>query len=181
MRKFACVGSHGVGKTTLAIKLASECKKSGINIFLLQEQVRFSPFGLNEEMVPETSLWASHYQIAAELEAEARKFDYLIADRSPYDTFLYSKYYGLTHPFMAKARQAAFDWLQSYDKIIWVRPNMPLELDRVRGADRRYQEKIDILFDQFFSTLSEIPKEIIWTTDIFQDKSSHLSLGEWLS
>lgn len=181
MDKYVCVGTHGGGKTTLTYQISTDLKRKGSNVYLLQEKVRHSPFPINDKMKPETSIWASSSHIAEELTAQARGFDALVADRSPYDTFLYAKHFGLDHPSMGASRKLAFNWFQSYKKIIWVRPDQPIQEDGIRSTDLRFQEKIDALFEQFFDTFPEIPKEIIWTSEIFL-ASTHSSLdGSLLS
>lgn len=177
MEKYVCVGSHGAGKTTLSYLLASEYKKQGKNTYLVQERVRLSPFPLNEKMVPETSLWAATSQINEELMALSKNYDTLIADRSPYDTFLYSNYFKLDHPALESLRKAAFKWLQSYKKIFWVRPDVPIQDDGIRSTIPIFQKQMDLLFDQFFETFKEIPKRTIWTSEIFQLSSDPMWLG----
>ena len=47
--KVAFIGTHGVGKTTLAYGLAMRLKQLGANVGFLEEVARRCPFPINEE------------------------------------------------------------------------------------------------------------------------------------
>jgi len=86
--KLALIGTHGVGKTTLAYETCSLLKKSGANVELVTEVARQSPFPVNEATTLEGQLWILHAQIAAELEA-ARRAPQVICDRAVLDNYCY--------------------------------------------------------------------------------------------
>jgi thymidylate kinase len=180
MKKYACIGTHGVGKTTLSFLLASELKRRGENIYLLQEKVRKSPFPINGKMEAETALWACTSHIEEELNAQAKGFSVLISDRSPYDTFIYSTYFGLSHPLLKCLKECALNWLSTYDKIFWVRGDMPLKGDGIRSEDLKFQQQIDLLFNEFLNETNLI-KDIIWTSRIYHNESCHSLAGSLLS
>ena len=46
--KIALIGTHGVGKTTLAYEICSLLKRSGKNVELVTEMARRSPFPVND-------------------------------------------------------------------------------------------------------------------------------------
>ena len=62
--KLALIGTHGVGKTTLAYEVCSLLKKSHHNVELVAEVARQSPFPVNAETTLEGQLWILHTQIA---------------------------------------------------------------------------------------------------------------------
>jgi broad-specificity NMP kinase len=82
--KLALIGTHGVGKTTLAYETCSLLKKADYNVELVTEVARRSPLPVNEATTLEGQLWILHAQIAAEIEAAARA-PHVICDRSALD------------------------------------------------------------------------------------------------
>ncbi|HLE36227.1 MAG TPA: AAA family ATPase, partial [Candidatus Acidoferrales bacterium] len=86
--KLALIGTHGVGKTTLAYETCSLLKKADHNVELVTEVARRSPFPVNEATTLESQLWILHGQIAAELDAAARA-PHVICDRSVLDNYCY--------------------------------------------------------------------------------------------
>jgi len=67
--KLALIGTHGVGKTTLAYEICSLLKKADHNVELVTEVARRSPYAVNEGATLEGQLWILHTQISQELEA----------------------------------------------------------------------------------------------------------------
>ena len=86
--KLALIGTHGVGKTTLAYEICSLLKKADHNVELVTEVVRRTPFPANEGSTVEDQLWILHTQIARELDASSRA-EHLICDRSVLDNYCY--------------------------------------------------------------------------------------------
>src|SRR5512145_1893549 len=70
--KLALIGTHGVGKTTLAYDICALRKKQGQNVELVTEVARRCPFPVNEGTTLEAQLWILHTQIADELAAGQR-------------------------------------------------------------------------------------------------------------
>jgi nicotinamide riboside kinase len=168
MKKIACIGSHSTGKTTLTFQLAEQSKRVGENPYIISERVRFSPFQINSGMTIETSFWASCSQIARELETAQRGFSLLICDRTPYDTFLYAKYFKLDSPLMPQFESMAKSWLQTYDEIYFVRPgkdHIALE-DGVRSTDKEFIHGVDTLFAEFVDSTG-LKVKTIYTDEVF--------------
>jgi adenylate kinase family enzyme len=67
----ACAGSHGVGKTTLCVDLAAQCKRLDLAVELVKEVARRCPLPINEETTLDAQAWILHTQIAEELAAAA--------------------------------------------------------------------------------------------------------------
>src|SRR6202451_4620084 len=114
--KLALIGTHGVGKTTLADELCSLLKKSQHNVELVTEVARHSPFPVNAATTIEGQLWILHAQIAAELDA-GRRAPQVIADRSVLDNYCY-----LVNKF---GRQPQLEpwlgwWMDTYDVLVGV-------------------------------------------------------------
>ena len=137
--KLALIGTHGVGKTTLAFELCSLLKKSHHNVELVTEVARQSPFPVNAATTLEGQLWILHAQIAAELDA-ARRAPHVIADRSVLDNYCYlvNKFGRQPHlePWLAW-------WMNSYSLLIGVPPgDSEIPADGFRSEDRAFQQRI---------------------------------------
>ena len=68
--KLALIGTHGVGKTTLAYEICSLLKKAAHNVELVTEVAQRSPFPINEVTTLDGQLWILHAQIAKELDLD---------------------------------------------------------------------------------------------------------------
>jgi len=142
--KIALIGTHGVGKTTLAYEICSLLKRSGKNVELVTEVARRSPFPVNDATTLEGQLWILHAQIAAELEA-AQRAPYVICDRAVIDNYCY-----LVNKCGRQPNLEAWleRWLGTYDLLIGV-PILEAEIppDGFRSEDRQFQRRIHELLD----------------------------------
>ena len=150
-KKIGIMGSHSAGKSTLSFDIACRLKKLGLNVGVVQETVRYSPFPYNDKMQPETALWAYHAQICKELEYSTRGFDYIISDRTAADTFIYAKYFDLfkSEPRLESCKRMAINWLSTYDNIIFIRSNSNIVADGMRSTDQYFRDQVDSLFEDF--------------------------------
>jgi thymidylate kinase len=147
--KLALIGTHGVGKTTLAFETCSLLKKADYNVELVTEVARQSPFPVNAATTLEGQLWILHAQIAAELEA-ARRAPHVICDRSVLDNYCY-----LVNKF---GRQPQLEpwltwWMDSYAILIGV-PTLSdgITPDGFRSEDRVFQQQIENILNDLLST-----------------------------
>lgn len=137
--KLALVGTHGVGKTTLAYDICSRVKKAGQHVELVAEVARESPFPVNAATTLEGQLWILHAQIAAELDA-ARRAPHVVCDRSVLDNYCY-----LVNKF---GRQRHLEswlawWMGTYSLLVGVPPTeASIQPDGFRSADRSFQQAI---------------------------------------
>jgi len=137
--KLALIGTHGVGKTTLAFEVCALLKKAGRHVELVTEVARRSPFPVNAATTLEGQLWILHSQIAAELEA-ARHAGTVIADRSVLDNYCY-----LVNKF---GRQPALEpwlasWMNTYRHLVGVPPSTDgIQPDGFRSDDTAFQKRI---------------------------------------
>lgn len=181
MIKIACIGTHGIGKSTFCYELAHYYKSQRLNVYLIHENVRFSPFPINDKMIAETAIWAYSTQVAKELECIPRKVDAIICDRSAYDTFIYAQHYNLTSKCMKYFETCAISWLESYDHFFFVRPDNQYDLfdDGVRSVDKTYQLAIDQRFESLVKRFRKKDYTEISSNDIFNgDKKRWMhSLG----
>jgi uncharacterized protein YegL len=149
--KLALIGTHGVGKTTLAYEICSLLKKADHNVELVTEVARRSPFPVNEATTLEGQLWILHAQIAAELDAASRA-PHVVCDRSALDNYCY-----LVNKF---GRQPQLEnwlewWMETYSVLIAVPPlsgNIPA--DGFRSENLEFQQRIHELLGEL---LVELP------------------------
>jgi thymidylate kinase len=149
--KLALIGTHGVGKTTLAYEICSLLKKAHYNVELVTEVARRSPFPVNAATTLEGQLWILHAQIAAELDA-ARSAPHVITDRAVLDNYCY-----LVNKF---GRQTQLEswlawWMDTYSMLIGVPPvEVDIPADGFRSEDRGFQQRIH---DQLIELLASAP------------------------
>ena len=159
--KLALIGTHGVGKTTLAFEVCALLKKAGRHVELVTEVARRSPFPVNAATTLEGQLWILHSQIAAELEA-ARHAGTVIADRSVLDNYCY-----LVNKF---GRQPALEpwlasWMNTYTHLIGVPPSADgIQPDGFRSDDTAFQKRIHELLTELLAAppFHEITPHILW-------------------
>lgn len=170
--KLALIGTHGVGKTTLAYEICSRMKKAGENVELVAEVARRSPFPVNAATTLEGQLWILHAQIAAELDA-SRNAANVVCDRSVLDNYCY-----LVNKF---GRQPQLEvwlawWMQTYDLLAGV-PLSEAEIqpDGFRSEDRVFQRRIHELLKELLddSAFAGVRKRVIWL-----DERERLAWGE---
>jgi hypothetical protein len=146
--KLALIGTHGVGKTTLAYEICSLLKKADHNVELVTEVARRSPFPINEGTTIEGQLWILHAQIAKELDAASRA-QHLICDRSVLDNYCY-----LVNKF---GRQTQLEhwlnwWMESYSLLVYVPPMADgIPPDGFRSENLEFQERIHDLIGEMLS------------------------------
>ena len=159
--KLALIGTHGVGKTTLAYEVCSLLKKAHYNVELVTEVARQSPFPVNAETTLSGQLWILHAQIAAELEASLRA-PMVITDRAVLDNYCY-----LVNKFSRQPNLEAWLawWMASYSLLVGVPPvEEAIPRDGFRSEDRAFQLRIhDLLIELLASApFNSLPSPVIW-------------------
>jgi hypothetical protein len=159
--KLALIGTHGVGKTTLAFEVCALLKKAGRHVELVTEVARRSPFPVNAATTLEGQLWILHSQIAAELEA-SRHAGTVIADRSVLDNYCY-----LVNKF---GRQPALEpwlasWMNTYTHLVGVPPSSDgIQPDGFRSDDTTFQKRIHELLLELLAAppFRETTRHVLW-------------------
>jgi hypothetical protein len=159
--KLALIGTHGVGKTTLAYEVCSLLKKADHNVELVTEVVRRSPFPVNEGTTLEGQLWVLHTQIARELDASSRA-PHLVCDRSALDGYCY-----LVNKF---GRQTQLEqwlgwWMETYSLLVCVPPMADgIPPDGFRSENLEFQERIHDLIEEMLSDspFSGLHDRVLW-------------------
>jgi thymidylate kinase len=147
--KIAFIGTHGVGKTTLAYELCNELKKQSLDVGFIDEIARRCPFPINESTSLEAQTWILSTTIARELEL-AKIYPNVICDRSVLDNYVY-----LQHKFgnIRELHALASYWVRTYDLLFKVPfTRKYLRPDGVRSVDFDFQEGIE---EELLSLLKE--------------------------
>jgi len=158
--KLALIGTHGVGKTTLAFEICSLLKKADYNVELVTEVARRSPFPVNEATTLEGQLWILHAQIAAELDAS--RAPNVICDRAVLDNYCY-----LVNKFGRQQRleQWLEWWMQSYTLLVGVPPLADgIPPDGFRSENLEFQHRIHELIEEMLETpqFAKVRERVIW-------------------
>ena len=158
--KLALIGTHGVGKTTLAFEICSLLKKADYNVELVTEVARRSPFPVNEATTLEGQLWILHQQIAAEL--DAARAAHVICDRSVLDNYCY-----LINKFGRQQRIESWLewWMQSYTLLVGVPPLADgIPPDGFRSENLEFQQKIHERIEEMLETppFSSLHGRVVW-------------------
>ena len=147
--KLALIGTHGVGKTTLAYEICSLLKKAEQNVEIVTEVARRSPYPVNAATTLEGQLWILHAQIVAELEASHRA-PHVVTDRSVLDNYCY-----LVNKF---GRQPQLEpwlawWMDTYSLLVGIPPvENGIQSDGFRSEDRAFQMRIHSLLLELLSS-----------------------------
>ena len=151
MQKICCIGTHGSGKTTLCYQQAAYYKLNGKNVKLINETARSCPFPINHQFNSYSAMWIIHTHIQKELEAFAKQADIIICDRSPIDTVMYAIVSGcIAGHLMKNLCVMADDWMETYDKIYYVRPDGNNAIpDGIRSTDESFRKRIEDAFDDW--------------------------------
>lgn len=152
MIKVALVGTHGVGKTTVAFELAGVLKRRGKTVELLTEIARECPLPLNEKASPEAYQWIIGRQIQLEIEKSLRA-EILVCDRSALDNLAYYvRRYGASGHEADALKAYCRSWMQTYNLLIRLPITHPIAPDGFRATDENFQREIDTLCDELFES-----------------------------
>lgn len=154
--KIGVLGSHGVGKTTLALDLAQQLQKMGrYSVTVLTELARECPYPLGVNQIPEATNWLISRQISRELELQ-RHSTVLVCDRTSVDSLCYTRASGHLLDENVLLVQGALQWLKTYDLLVWIRPSGHLVDDGYRMLDHGFRQQVDDCFEEL---LASFPKE----------------------
>jgi nicotinamide riboside kinase len=149
--KVALIGTHGTGKTTLALQLTAELKKLGKNAGFLGELAGKCPLPINENTTREAQKWIIYNQYVKEIE-EGIKFPVLVCDRSILDGYIYYHYwFGKENSLEEVIKEE----IKSYDFLFRVPINRSyLKKDGIRSIDQKFQEEINEKCDYLLKKFS---------------------------
>jgi nicotinamide riboside kinase len=165
--KIGIIGSFSTGKTTLVTELANILKKSGRTVGVVDEVARRCPLPIDKTQSLQASLWILNTTINDEILSEHNN-ELTITDRSAFDVWAYVKYNfsnkNKDSRLMSLIESTIRFWLPTYDFLFYahIDPELEIEADGVRIADRVYQKEIDRLLreslDYFMCKVIDLPR-----------------------
>ena len=178
MKKIAFIGTHGVGKTTLAHELVALLKIKGIDADFLGEIARSCPFPINENASKKAQLWIIFNQIVQELEKE-EKSEILVCDRSVLDNYCYYIYLFGESKIL---EPLVLNHVKTY-KYLFKIPirNGFLNKDKARSVNPEFQRKIDEIMDNLlkkFNIKYIDCKNIIENSEIIEEVIKKVGVEE---
>lgn len=157
--KLAFIGTHGIGKTTLAHDLYVKLKKSSKHVLVLEEVAGTCPLPINHETSQQSQEWIIFTQLTREIELEHRlrkskskDCGILVCDRSVLDDYTYYVN-ALGHD--AILRQLVERKISEYALLFKVPINPAYrDEDGIRSVDVEFQMKIDQKMDELIKEMN---------------------------
>jgi hypothetical protein len=152
--RIGIIGTHGVGKTTLAAQMFAHGSRTGKKVKLIHEVARSCPLPLNDQFSIEAAVWITSKHLSLEIAAAADKDSIVICDRSCFDPMVYAinmlkdsvmmqRYYR-----MSPLYRIAECGLRMYDVIIYIKPiEHAILSDGTRSVDVQFQKDVAAIFD----------------------------------
>ena len=136
--RIAFLGSHGTGKTTAVLDLATRLKKAGCDVEVVNEVARASPFPINEGTTMRSQLWIFANMLSKEIMADA---EITIYDRTLLDVFEYT--FRIAPDDAELLRPFIQEWMKTYDLLFYMEPRRGyLKKDGKRSTDKKFQKVI---------------------------------------
>jgi len=149
MTKIAIIGTHCVGKTTLAKKLSRHLKDSAF----IEEVVRSCPYPVNEMATLEAQEWILNEQKRREEEAKAK---IIISDRALIDNFAYWLRVAektLGEDEIKRKKEEVFLHSKTYDLLIFLEPfEGKIIKDNFRSTDDSWRKE---MHERIFNLVKE--------------------------
>jgi thymidylate kinase len=137
--KLAMIGSHGVGKTTLAYGVAARLKALDLPLEVVHEVARRCPLPINRDTSVPAQAWILHTQIAEEITA-AYRYPVVICDRSVLDNYIYLL---LAAGHQHALEQLVDEWLPTYNLLVHVPILSAPRSDGIRSPDPAFQQAVE--------------------------------------
>ncbi len=167
--KLAFIGTHGIGKTTLAHDLYVKLKKNSKHVLVLEEVAGTCQLPINHETSQKSQEWIIFTQLTREIELEHRlrksknkACGILVCDRSVFDDYTYYVN-ALGHDLIL--RQLVERKVFEYTLLFKVPINPAYrDDDGTRSVDIGFQMKIDSKMDELIKEMN-IPARPYETLD----------------
>lgn len=158
--RIAISGAHGVGKTTLAERLAEKLDLSLITEVAREKAMQYG-YGTTEGIKNAGLFSRIAFQLDVfygQIKAEERKRKF-VSDRSVFDCVAYSIYYHLPSTISVYVLEEAVKYSKRYDAVIYCPPVEPPTPDGFRLADEESQQEVDRLIR---SLIARAQCKVLW-------------------
>ena len=182
MKKYAFVGTHGAGKTTLVNTLRDRFLREAVGetIEVVNEVARSCPFAISDKVsgkhgLEQTYIWITLEQIQQELVHAQSNPDYMLCDRCVLDPLMY--YDGPTDDFLENMYEMALEWRHlSYDKVflLYTSNDMRIVDDNRRCMDAEFRDKINKSFKDYFGGPDNNTLFFVSSEELFSDQGQKL-------
>ena len=142
--RIAIIGSHGVGKTTLSVKLAAHFGFARIPDIVREAHEK--KFVINEETPPESQFWI----LSKQIELERNTPESWIADKTLFDNIIYGN--------VALKDQKVKDVISDivikearYDAMLYIPIEFAIADDGLRSLNSEFQAQIDRSYVEFLN------------------------------
>ena len=142
--RIAIIGSHGVGKTTLSVKLAAHFGFARIPDIVREAHEK--KFVINEETPPESQFWI----LSKQIELERNTPESWIADKTLFDNIIYGN--------VALKDQKVKDVISDivikearYDAMLYLPIEFAIADDGLRSLNSEFQAQIDRSYVEFLN------------------------------
>lgn len=150
MYKIGFIGVHSGGKTTTLYGMAHILKAAEQNVELVAEAAREAAtrgFKINRLTTIQTQLWLIGRQFCKEQEASLSKPDFILTDRTVFDSIVYTMSNDLgTDPLNIDALLSiatTYEKLANYDLLLYFAPFDHITDDKVRDTDNDWQQRVN--------------------------------------
>jgi len=144
--KIGFCGTHGSGKTTALLSLASFLKKEHIDVDVISEVARRCPYPINENADLRTQI----YIFAKMLENEVMpNSQILLCDRTLLDVFVYT--YRVDKELAQSLLPFIMKWVKTYDIIFFLTPKDYDINDGLRSTNEEFRKEINDIFNDLIS------------------------------
>lgn len=170
MKKYAFLGSHGVGKSSAAYYLAAHLKKKdpAKSVIVLEENIReivkYTAGVRNTEFFQKLVF---HDHMLKQLKAESM-YDIIIMDRTCLDSILYRDHFVDDYDDLPSSdyRDMAIDELLKIDHIFLVKADSDfIANDNFRDTDINFRNSMEKEFELVLE-LNEVPYQVITTSQV---------------
>ncbi len=160
--KIGLVGTHEVGKTTLAYALTAALKEQGYKVDVLHESAEMSRYVGFEHFVP--SIFRHRWIVANQMAGESRKAmyrDHVICDRTVLDEIAYARVESRIRPDQLPGEEVAqletevelYVTHAPYDLLVYVPIREEFCSSILRGHDEEFRRSVDVELRAFLAEI----------------------------
>lgn len=169
--RIAITGTHGTGKTTLAMELSKLIKIDGFEIPIVHEVARFvikgSGYETTREYIEKTDRKQKEkiqWNIFSEQVAVERECEHFVADRSVFDPVAYAAAYGVDSKAVNRLLGHAIGHaLNTYDLVVYLPPYWMPENDGFRDTDIELWGKVNANIVRYINAFEMLGGRVLRT------------------